>query len=239
MRLISSTCVPSDPTLNIWRSDVDRCAPGRGKRWDSSLWTHGIMDLRWEVPDEHAVPVRNVVIHSGTRRWSWAPVSTLRRVMHDDDLEHLPYEQEARCTTTIDFEFPQSLKNSTTTFRAAVMQPTTTYSINGLTRPPIGTSSTTTQSSGLALTEIEQWSLKNKQSRSDQFLQQVFNDQQIYDDKIRLLFIKSYSTSVDTLAHSDRRGEPVGQIEPHAPELVCVEWSTSNVPPPHKKLIQA
>jgi hypothetical protein len=76
--------------------------------------------------------------------------------MHDDDLEHLPYEQEARCTTTIDFEFPQSLKNSTTTFRAAVMQPTMTYPINGLTRPPIGTSSTTTQSSGLALTEIEQ-----------------------------------------------------------------------------------
>jgi hypothetical protein len=85
----------------------------------------------------------------------------------------------------------------------------------------------------------EQWSLKNKQSRSDQFIQQVFNDQQIYDDKIQLLFIKSYSTSVDTSAQSDLRGEPVGQIGAHAAEPVCVEWSTSNVPPTQKKLIQA
>jgi hypothetical protein len=56
----------------------------------------------------------------------------------------------------------------------------------------------------------EQWSLKNKQSRSDQFLQQVFNDRQIYDDKIRLCFIKSYSTSTETSPQSDRMGEPVG-----------------------------
>jgi hypothetical protein len=65
--------------------------------------------------------------------------------------------------------------------------------------------------------------MKNKQSRSDQFLQQVFNDQQIYDDKIWLLFIKPYSTSAETSAQSDRKGEPVGQIGAHAPELVCVE----------------
>jgi hypothetical protein len=31
MRLISPTCVPSDPTPNIWWPDVDRDAPGRGK----------------------------------------------------------------------------------------------------------------------------------------------------------------------------------------------------------------
>jgi hypothetical protein len=41
----------------------------------------------------------------------------------------------------------------------------------------------------------------------------------IYDDKIRLLFIKPYSTS----AQSDRRGEPAGQIRAHASEPVCVE----------------
>jgi hypothetical protein len=33
---------------------------------------------------------------------------------------------------------------------------------------------------------------------------------QIYDDKIRLLFIKSYSTSAETSTQSNRRGEPAG-----------------------------
>jgi hypothetical protein len=45
----------------------------------------------------------------------------------------------------------------------------------------------------------------------------------IYDDKIRLLFIKPYSTSAETSAQSDRRGEPAGQIRAHASEPVCVE----------------
>jgi hypothetical protein len=160
---------------------------------------------------------------SGARQWSWAPGSTIRRVVCDDD--------------PIGFEFPRSFKN-----------PATTDPIDGPTRSPIRTSSTTTRSSVLALTEIQtiklslrskQWSLKNKQSRSDQFHQQVFNYQQIYDNKIRLLFIKPYSTSAETSAQSDHRGEPVGQIGAHTPELVCVEWSTSNMPPHQKKLIQA
>jgi hypothetical protein len=75
-------------------------------------------------------------------------------VVHDDDLEHPANEQEARRTTMIDFEFPRSFKNLATTFQAAVRQPATTDPIDGLTRPPIETSSTTTRSSGLALTEI-------------------------------------------------------------------------------------
>jgi hypothetical protein len=54
----------------------------------------------------------------------------------------------------IDFEFPQSLKNSTTTFQVALKQPAMTDLIDGPTRPPTGTSSTTTLSSGLVLTEI-------------------------------------------------------------------------------------
>jgi hypothetical protein len=74
--------------------------------------------------------------------------------VHDDDLEHPSHEQEARRTATIGFEFPQSLKNSATTFQAAVRQPAMTDPIDGLTRPPIGTSSRTTRSFGLALTEI-------------------------------------------------------------------------------------
>jgi hypothetical protein len=91
------------------------------------------MNLRREVPDGHAVPVRNVVIHSGARRRSLAPGSTIRRVVHEDDLEHPAHEQEARRTTTIGFEFPQSLKNSATTFQATVKQPTTTDPIDGPT----------------------------------------------------------------------------------------------------------
>jgi hypothetical protein len=73
---------------------------------------------------------------------------------HDDDLELSAHEQEARCTTTISFEFPQSLKNSATTFQAAVRQPATKNLIDGPTRPPIGTSSMIIRSSGLALNEI-------------------------------------------------------------------------------------
>jgi hypothetical protein len=34
----------------------------------------------------------------------------------DDDLEHLAQEQEERHMMTIDFEFPQGLKNSATMF---------------------------------------------------------------------------------------------------------------------------
>jgi hypothetical protein len=68
--------------------------------------------------------------------------------VHDDDLEHPAHEQEARLMTTIGFEFPQSLKNSATTFQAVVKQPTTTYPIDGPTRPLIRTSLTTTRSSG-------------------------------------------------------------------------------------------
>jgi hypothetical protein len=75
-------------------------------------------------------------------------------VVHDDDLEHPAHEQEARRMMTIDIEFPRSLKNSATMFQATVRQPTTTDLIDGPTRPPIGTLSMTTRSSGLALTEI-------------------------------------------------------------------------------------
>jgi hypothetical protein len=129
-----------------------------GKRWDSSLWTHGIVDLRREVPDGHAVPIQNVVIHSYARRRSWAPSSIIWRVVHGDDFEQLAHKQEVRRTTTIGFKFPRSLKNSATTFQAVVRQPTTTDSIDGLTRQPIGTSSTIIWSSGLDLTEI--WTMK-------------------------------------------------------------------------------
>jgi hypothetical protein len=75
-------------------------------------------------------------------------------VVHDDDLEHPAHEQEARRTTTIDFEFPRGLKNSVTMFQAAVRQLGKTNLIDGPTRPPIKISLMTTRSFGLALTEI-------------------------------------------------------------------------------------
>jgi hypothetical protein len=54
----------------------------------------------------------------------------------------------------IGFVFPRSLKNSATTFQAVVRQPATTDPIDGPTQPPIETPSMTTQSSGLALSEM-------------------------------------------------------------------------------------
>jgi hypothetical protein len=112
-----------------------------GKRWDSSWWTQGIMDLLREVHNEHVIPIQNIVIH-GKKRWrSWAPDSRARRATHNDDRFLVPSR-------------PQGLKSSTTTFQVAVRQPATTNSIDGPARPPIGIPSTTTQSSGLALSEI-------------------------------------------------------------------------------------
>jgi hypothetical protein len=64
-------------------------------------------------------------------------------------------EQEERRMTTIGFEFHQGLKNSVTTFQAAIKQPATTNLIDGPAQPPIETPSMTTRSSGLALSEIQ------------------------------------------------------------------------------------
>jgi hypothetical protein len=149
MRLISPTCVPSDPTPSIWRPDVDRGEPGRRKALRFVLanpWHRGSMmkSSRWAC---NSCSKRH---HS---QWHMMTI-WIRRAVHDDDLEHPTHEQEARRTMMIGFKFPHSLKNLVTTFQAAVRQPTTTYSIDGPMRPPIGTSSTTTRSSGLALTEI-------------------------------------------------------------------------------------
>jgi hypothetical protein len=54
---------------------------------------------------------------------------------------------------------------------------------------------------------------------------------------MRLLFIRSHSTSARTSAQSDRRAEPAKQIEALAPEPVCVERSINNTPPPQKEHI--
>jgi hypothetical protein len=155
IRLILLTCVSSDPTSSIWRPDVDRGAPGRGEVLIFILvnsWHHGSMMRSFRRACSSCSECRHSQRHTTT---IW-----IRRVAHDDDLEHPAHEQEARLTTMIGTEFPQSLKNSTTTFQVAVRQPATTDLTDGPTRPLIGTSSTTTRSSGLALTEIRTMKLE-------------------------------------------------------------------------------
>jgi hypothetical protein len=61
-----------------------------GKHWDSSWWTHGYVDIRREVLDGHAIPIQNVVIHGGKRRWSWVTSSRARRAAYDDHRLRVP-----------------------------------------------------------------------------------------------------------------------------------------------------
>jgi hypothetical protein len=56
-----------------------------------------------------------------------------------DDLERPAQEQEERRTTTINFEFHRSLKNSATMFQAVVRQQAMINSTNSPVRPPIET----------------------------------------------------------------------------------------------------
>jgi hypothetical protein len=80
----------------------------------------------------------------------------------EDNFEHPTQEQEKRHTKMIGFKFHRGLKNSVTTFQAAVRQPATTNPIDSLTRLLIGTPSMTTRSSELALSEI--WITKPEES---------------------------------------------------------------------------
>jgi hypothetical protein len=83
-------------------------------------------------------------------------------VGEDNELEQPAQEQEERRTTMIDYEFYRGLKNSVTTFQAAIRQSTTTNPIDDVTRPLIETPSMTTRSSRLALSEIR--TMKPKES---------------------------------------------------------------------------
>jgi hypothetical protein len=74
--------------------------------------------------------------------------------VEDDDLKRPTQEQEERCAMSIGFEFHRGLKNSATTSQASVRQLAITNPIDGPAQPPIETSSTTIQSSELALSEI-------------------------------------------------------------------------------------
>jgi hypothetical protein len=74
---------------------------------------------------------------------------------------------------------------------------------------------------------IRKTSYEKIDRRSNVITDRDFNDDypiiRMHDDKIQLLFMKLYSTSAETSAQSDRRGEPTEQMGAHAPELVCVE----------------
>jgi hypothetical protein len=121
-----------------------------GKHWDSSWWTQGTVDLIQEVPNGHAIPVRNTAINGGRRWWSWAPGSRARRAVHDDHR----------------LQFHRGLKNSATMFQAVVRQLATTNLIDGPAWPPIRTPSMTTRSSGLALSEIQATKPKNQHDQA-------------------------------------------------------------------------
>jgi hypothetical protein len=85
--------------------------------------------------------VYNMKFLPGMRFW----LETLSFMMRDDDdLKHPAQEQEEQRTPTIGFEFHRGLKNSATTFQAAIRQLAMTISIDSPTRLPIGTPSTTT-----------------------------------------------------------------------------------------------
>jgi hypothetical protein len=110
MRLISSTCVPSDPTLNIWRPNVDRGAPGRGEAlrfvlvnsWYRESMMRSFRQTCSSCSEYRHSQRRTTMIlsirlnnkKSGARQRSWAPGSWTRSVAHDDDRLWVPSEPQ-------------------------------------------------------------------------------------------------------------------------------------------------
>jgi hypothetical protein len=139
LRLISLTYVPSNRIPNILRRDVDRGTPGR-EVGSSEIHPCELM-ATWIYDEKFLIGIQFL-----SRMLSFTMVE-------DNDLESPNQEQEERHMMTIGFEFHRGLKNSATTFQAAVRQLAMTNLIDGLARPPIGAPSTTTRSSGLNLSE--------------------------------------------------------------------------------------
>jgi hypothetical protein len=107
MRLISPTCVPSDHTPNIWRSDVDRGALGRGEALRFILGHRGstTRSFRWACSSclecRHSQRRTTMILStrlnnkkSGARWRFWAPGSWTRSATHDDDWLQTPLEPE-------------------------------------------------------------------------------------------------------------------------------------------------
>jgi hypothetical protein len=110
VRLISPTCVSSDPTPNIWRPDVDRGVPGRGEAlrfvlvnsWHhrsttrSSWWPCSSylkhLHSQWRTTMILSTQLNNK--KTGARRRSWAPDSRTRSATHDDDRFQVPSEPQ-------------------------------------------------------------------------------------------------------------------------------------------------
>jgi hypothetical protein len=110
VRLISSTYVPFDPTLNIWWHDVDRCASSRGEALRFVLvnsWHRGSMtrSFWWACSSSserrHSQWYTTMILSiwlnnkkSGARRRSWAPGSWSKNATHDDDRLRIPSEPQ-------------------------------------------------------------------------------------------------------------------------------------------------
>jgi hypothetical protein len=147
VRLISSTYVPFDLTPNIWRPEVDRGALGRGETlrfilvnsWHRGSTIRSSQRACNSYSERHHSQRRTTTIlitwlnnkKSGARQQSWAPGSRTRSTAHDDDRLRVPLE-------------PQELSDHVSSGGQA-----TSYDRS------IRTSSTTTWSSMLALTEIQ------------------------------------------------------------------------------------
>jgi hypothetical protein len=110
MRLISLTCVPSNPTRNIWRHEVDRGTLGRGEALRFVLvnsWHRGstMRNFWWAysscLKHRHSQQRTTTILStwlnnkkSGARRRSWALDSRTRSATHDDDRLRLPSEPQ-------------------------------------------------------------------------------------------------------------------------------------------------
>jgi hypothetical protein len=58
------------------------------------------MGLRLEVSDGHVVLIRNIVVHDGRRRRSWALGSRTRRAVHGDDRLRVFLRLQKHCNDT-------------------------------------------------------------------------------------------------------------------------------------------
>jgi hypothetical protein len=110
MRLISPTYVPSDPTSNIWRHNINRCVASRWEAlrfilvnsWHRGYTTRSFRRACSYCSKRHHSQRRTTTIlstrlnnkKSGAQRRSWAPDSRIRSAMHDNDRLCVPSEPQ-------------------------------------------------------------------------------------------------------------------------------------------------
>jgi hypothetical protein len=110
VRLVSPTCVPSDPTSNILWHNIERGAPGRGEAlrfilvnsWHrgsttrSSRWACSSCSERRHSQQRTTMILSTRLNNKKSDAWlrSWAPGSRTRSMAHDDDRLWVPLEPQ-------------------------------------------------------------------------------------------------------------------------------------------------